>query len=129
MLSLAVDFECEGSHLVDCLQGKSSKYLLEGGLFDPVLVDVHGMLAFLNLSKQEPDRFVVAWNSQLIEEATHFKHFHIREKFCEESQELEAIDLHKQILRKSLHSDLAVAIVCLSPQAGAHSYFGDLVED
>ena len=129
MLGQAVDFECEGGHLVDRLQGKSSKYLFERGLFNPVFVDVHGVLTILNLSEQESDRFVVARNSQLVEEATHFKHLHVRENLGEESQELEAIDLHEQVLRKSLHSDLALAIFCLSPQAGANPFFCDLVED
>ena len=125
----AVDFECEGSHLVDRLQRKSGKYLLERCLLDPVLVDVHGILAVLNQTEQEPDSFVMSRNSQLVEEATHFKHLHMREDLGEESQELEAIDLHKQVLSQSLHSDLALVSVCLSPQAGANSFFGHLVED
>ena len=53
----------------------------------------------------------------------------MRENLGEESQELEAVDLHKQVLSKSLHSDLALMIVGLSPQAGANSSFDDLVED
>ena len=115
VLGQAVNFECEGGHLVDRLQGKSSKYLFKGGLFNPVFVDVHGVFTILNLSEQESDRFVVARDSQLVEEATHFEHLHVRENLGEESQELEAIDLHEQVLRKSLHSDLALAIFCLSP--------------
>ena len=112
------------------LCGEPCKNLLERGLLDAVLLNIHSFPTRLDQAEQEADCFVLSRNTQLVKVSAHFKDLNLRKDSRQVRQKFDATDLHIQELQKGLHSYFSVAVILgLGPQTGSNSIFLELVED